>query len=69
MKHEPKNTIAKQKWCGRCRAFTMHRVSGGRVDASGCIPCMKKAEDAHWERVRQERMEDLRRKKQGVLFA
>ena len=50
MQHFTKNTISARAWCGECSAFTDHKVEGGRLIKSHCIPCTEKQEAEHLAR-------------------
>jgi ribosomal protein L44E len=44
MQHYTKNTESARAWCKKCKTFTDHKVSGGILDKSHCLPCVDKAE-------------------------
>lgn len=49
--HYPKRTLSARAWCRNCKTFTDHKVSGGRLDKSHCIPCAEKQEAEHQQRL------------------
>jgi ribosomal protein L44E len=44
MQHFPKNTESARAWCGKCSAFTDHKVSNGQLVKSHCLTCAEKQE-------------------------
>jgi hypothetical protein len=48
--HYTKLTMGDSKWCNKCRAFTEHKVEGGRITRT-CLPCEVKAEASRKERL------------------
>jgi ribosomal protein L44E len=51
MQHFPKNTESARAWCNKCKTFTDHKVSGGVLDKSHCLPCVAKAEAEYQKRL------------------
>ena len=41
--HFTKNTLETTAYCGKCQAFTQHRVDGGR--RGPCLECLSKPVD------------------------
>lgn len=46
--HYTSNTVSVSRWCNKCHAFTLHKVSGHRV--GHCISCAEKQETEHQRR-------------------
>jgi hypothetical protein len=49
--HYTKNTLSDRAWCGKCKTFTAHKVSDGRLVKSHCLPCAEKQEAEHQYRL------------------
>jgi ribosomal protein L44E len=59
--HYTRNTISQQVWCNKCKAFTDHKVSGGRL--AHCLPCAEKQEREHQENL------ELKKQQLAMEFA
>lgn len=64
MQHFPKNMLAADKWCNKCKAFTSHRLFNGQM-SNVCIRCQEKSEAEHQARIEAQKLQPV----QESLFA